>query len=78
VKAEFADQFKAMIDGQNGRVTLVFEQVTPLMENVEGKTEIVDYHPMEVASVLLDKHVAQALIRLLASGFADHEKQKGE
>jgi hypothetical protein len=75
MKAEFKDQFKAMLNGQTGMVTLVFEQVTPIMEHNENQVDIVGYLPAEVASVIMEQRMVRTLAEYLVK-LADTYEQK--
>jgi hypothetical protein len=75
MKAEFTDQFKAMLNGQTGMVTVVFEQVTPIMEHNENQVDITGYLPTEVASVIMEQRIVRTLAEYLAK-LADTYDQK--
>jgi hypothetical protein len=65
-----------MINGTSGMVTLVFEQVTPVMEYNENKVEITGYFPAEVASVIMEPHIVRALAQQLTT-LTDTHDQRG-
>lgn len=76
MKAEFTDQFKAMLNGQSGMVTIVFEQITPVMEYNGDKVDITGYFPAEVTSVIMEPRIVRALAEQLTA-LVDTHNQKG-